>query len=52
MARQIVDEILANDATVLYVYRGRFIHARPPSPDRRLIRWRLDGTFGAFLELP
>ncbi len=52
IAKQIVDEILANDATAVYVYRNRFIHARPPAPDRRVIRWRLGGTFEAFLELP
>jgi hypothetical protein len=52
MARRIIAGILANDATIIYVYRDRFIHARPPAPDRRLVRWRLDGTFDTFLEQP
>lgn len=50
VARQIVNEVLANPRTAIYVYKGRYIHAWPPAPDRRIVRWNLDGTFEAFLE--
>jgi hypothetical protein len=52
VAQQIIDEILRNPGTRVYVYRDRFVHAWPPAPDRRLLRWNLDGTFKTFLEKP
>ncbi len=51
-ARRIVGDILGNPGTRIYVYKGIFIHARPPDPDRRMIRWRITGEFVGFLEKP
>jgi len=50
VARQIVQDLLTNLSTSIYVYKSRYIHAWPPAPDRRIVRWNLDGTFKAFLE--
>lgn len=50
LAQSIVEEILSTPGTKIYMYRGRFIHAWPPPPDRRGVRWNLDGTFNTFIE--
>jgi hypothetical protein len=50
LAQSIVDEILGDPGSKIYVYRERFIHAWPPVPDRRGARWNLDGTFNTFIE--
>lgn len=52
VAHSIIDEILGNAGTRVYVYRGRFVHAWLPAPDRRGARWNLDGSFNAFLDKP
>lgn len=51
-ACRIVDDILGSPGTRIYVYKGIFIHARPPDPDRRMIRWKITGEFVGFLEKP